>query len=33
MNVNDDDYNCPDANINAGREPLLIKCEKCQMVP
>ena len=31
--IDDDDCNCPDAIINAAREPYLLKCEKCQMVP
>jgi hypothetical protein len=33
MNDIDDDCDCPDEIINATTENLLIKCEKCQMVP
>ena len=32
-NNDDDDRDCPDAIMNDEREPLLIKCEKCQMIP
>ena len=33
MNDIDDDCDCPDTIINTAREPLLIKCEKCEMIP